>query len=162
NASSHHGDEDQTVGAARGPLSVSSAVVGGGPREPCPPRGTGAAGWLADHVRAIAQRRGRAGQLADVRRRLPKPPLQPAERDLGDPNANYTATAAPLVVKDKVIVGIAGAEGGIRGFLDAYDAKTGERAWRFWTVPAPGEPGSDTWGGESWRRGGGSTWTTGS
>jgi alcohol dehydrogenase (cytochrome c) len=84
------------------------------------------------------------------------------KRDLADPSLNYTATGAPLVVKDKVIVGIAGAEGGIRGFLDAYDARTGERAWRFWTIPAPGEPGAETWEGESWRYGGGSTWLTGS
>ena len=84
------------------------------------------------------------------------------KQDLADPKLNYTATGAPLVVKDKVIVGIAGAEGGIRGFLDAYDAKTGRRAWRFWTVPAPGEPGSETWGGDSWRNGGASTWLTGS
>ncbi len=78
------------------------------------------------------------------------------------PALNYTATGAPLAIKDKVIVGIAGAEGGIRGFLDAYDAKTGERIWRFWTVPAPGEPGSETWGGDSWKNGGASTWLTGS
>ncbi len=84
------------------------------------------------------------------------------KRDIADPGLNYTATAAPLALKDKVIAGIAGAEGGIRGFLDAYDAKTGERTWRFWTVPAPGEPGSETWGGDSWRHGGASTWTTGS
>jgi alcohol dehydrogenase (cytochrome c) len=84
------------------------------------------------------------------------------KRDLADPTLNYTATGAPLAVKDKVIAGIAGAEGGIRGFLDAYDAKTGERAWRFWTIPAPGEPGSETWGGDSWRYGGASTWITGS
>jgi alcohol dehydrogenase (cytochrome c) len=84
------------------------------------------------------------------------------KRDLADPALNYTATGAPLAVKDKVITGIAGAEGGIRGFLDAYDAKTGERAWRFWTIPAPGEPGSETWGGDSWRYGGASTWITGS
>jgi alcohol dehydrogenase (cytochrome c) len=84
------------------------------------------------------------------------------KRELADPAMNYTATGAPLAVKDKVIAGIAGAEGGIRGFLDAYDAKTGERAWRFWTIPAPGEPGSETWGGDSWRHGGGSTWITGS
>lgn len=83
------------------------------------------------------------------------------QQALADPKLNYTATGAPLVVKDKVIVGIAGAEGGIRGFLDAYDAKTGRRAWRFWTVPAPGEPGSETWGGDSWRNGGASTWLTG-
>ena len=83
-------------------------------------------------------------------------------KDLADPVLNYTATGAPLIIKDKVIVGIAGAEGGIRGFLDAYDAKTGERIWRFWTVPAPGEPGSETWSGDSWKYGGGSTWVTGS
>jgi alcohol dehydrogenase (cytochrome c) len=84
------------------------------------------------------------------------------KKDIADPALNYTATAAPLAIKDKIIVGIAGAEGGIRGFLDAYDAKTGERVWRFWTVPKTGEPGSDTWGGNSWEHGGGSTWVTGS
>lgn len=84
------------------------------------------------------------------------------KQELGDPKLNYTATGAPLIVKDKVIVGIAGGEGGIRGFLDAYDAKTGQRAWRFWTVPAPGEPGSETWKGDSWKNGGASTWLTGS
>jgi alcohol dehydrogenase (cytochrome c) len=85
------------------------------------------------------------------------------KKALADPGLNYTATGAPLAIKDKVIVGIAGAEGGIRGFLDAYDAKTGERAWRFWTIPAPGEPGSETWGGgDAWRHGGASTWLTGS
>jgi alcohol dehydrogenase (cytochrome c) len=84
------------------------------------------------------------------------------KKDITDPKLNYTATAAPLAVKDKIIVGIAGAEGGIRGFLDAYDAKSGERAWRFWTVPGPGEPGNETWGGDSWKHGGASTWVTGS
>jgi alcohol dehydrogenase (cytochrome c) len=85
------------------------------------------------------------------------------KKQIADPALNYTATGAPLALKDKVIVGIAGAEGGIRGFLDAYDAKTGERAWRFWTVPAPGEPGSETWGrNDAWRHGGVSTWLTGS
>ena len=84
------------------------------------------------------------------------------KKDMADPGLNYTATAAPLIIKDKVIAGIAGAEGGIRGFLDAYDAKTGERVWRFWTVPAPGEAGSETWGGDSWKYGGASTWITGS
>jgi alcohol dehydrogenase (cytochrome c) len=80
----------------------------------------------------------------------------------GDPRDAYTATGAPLVVKDKVVVGVSGAEYGIRGYLDAYDLTTGERAWRFWTIPGPGEPGHDTWGGtEAWRTGGGSTWVTG-
>ena len=85
------------------------------------------------------------------------------QTEIADPKLNYTATGAPLAIKDRVIVGIAGAEGGIRGFLDAYDAKTGKRLWRFWTVPAPGEPGNETWGGgDAWRHGGGSTWLTGS
>jgi alcohol dehydrogenase (cytochrome c) len=80
---------------------------------------------------------------------------------IDDYKKGYTATAAPLVVKDKIIVGIAGAEYGIRGFIDAFDANTGKKAWRFWTVPGPGEKGSETWEGDSWQRGGGSTWVTG-
>ena len=63
----------------------------------------------------------------------------------------YAATIAPLVVKDKVIVGVAGGEYGIRGFIDAYDAQTGKRAWRFYTIPGPGEPGNETWAGDSWK-----------
>jgi len=74
----------------------------------------------------------------------------------------HAITAAPLAVDDKILVGISGGEAGIRGFLDAYDAKTGKRVWRFWTVPARGEPGSDTWPGDSWMYGGGATWLTGS
>ena len=74
----------------------------------------------------------------------------------------HAITAAPLAVEGKVIVGISGGEAGIRGFLDAYDAKSGQRLWRFWTVPAAGEPGSDTWSGDSWKTGGGATWLTGS
>jgi len=66
------------------------------------------------------------------------------------------------VVKDMVITGIAGGEYGIRGFLDAYDAKTGKRRWRFYTIPAPGEKGGDTWKGDAWMRGGAPTWVTGS
>ena len=80
---------------------------------------------------------------------------------LQDHTIGYAATIAPLVVKDKVIVGVAGGEYGIRGFIDAYDAETGERAWRFYTVPAPGEPGNETWAGDSWRTGGASVWVTG-
>ena len=74
----------------------------------------------------------------------------------------YSITVAPLAVKDKIIVGISGGEFGIRGFLDAYDAATGRRVWRFWTVPGPGETGHETWGpGEAWRHGGAPTWVTG-
>ena len=82
---------------------------------------------------------------------------------VADHDAGYTMTLAPLVVKDKVVVGVAGGEYGIRGFLAAYDARTGKEAWRFYTIPAPGEPGHDTWpAGDSWSHGGGSIWLTGS
>jgi alcohol dehydrogenase (cytochrome c) len=73
----------------------------------------------------------------------------------------YAATIAPIIAKDKVIVGVAGGEFGIRGFIDAYDANTGKRAWRFYTIPGPGEPGHDTWAGDSWKTGGASVWVTG-
>jgi PQQ-dependent dehydrogenase (methanol/ethanol family) len=75
---------------------------------------------------------------------------------------HYGATAAPLVVGDLVVAGVAGADDGIRGFLAAYKATTGQLAWRFWTVPREGEPGSDTWQGKALEFGGGSTWLTGS
>ena len=79
-----------------------------------------------------------------------------------DADKGYSFTGAPLVVKDKVIVGIAGGEYGVRGFIDAYDAQTGNRAWRFYTIPAEGEPGVETWKGDSWKRGGAPAWVTGS
>jgi alcohol dehydrogenase (cytochrome c) len=79
-----------------------------------------------------------------------------------DPSIGYSITLAPLVVKDKVIVGTAGGEYGIRGFIAAFDAKTGKEAWRFHTIPGPGEPGHETWAGDSWKYGGASVWVTGS
>ena len=82
--------------------------------------------------------------------------------EVADRLTGHSITAAPLIVKDMVIVGISGGEYGIRGFLDAYDAKTGQRRWRFWTIPAPGEPGSETWSGDAWKTGGAPTWVTGS
>ena len=83
---------------------------------------------------------------------------------LEDPKNAYSSTSAPLVVKDKVIIGMGGGEYGVRGFIDAYDASTGKRAWRFYTIPAPGEPGSESWpsDNDSWKNGGGATWMTGS
>lgn len=106
------------------------------------------------------------------------------EREIGDPGLGYSETMAPLVAGGRVIIGVSGAEFGIRGFVDAYDAETGERLWRFWTVPSPAEGG--WWGSwtattpdgdslprdlarehadsaqfaDSWRRGGGSVWAT--
>jgi alcohol dehydrogenase (cytochrome c) len=73
----------------------------------------------------------------------------------------YGMTLAPLVLKDKVVVGVAGAEFGIRGYIDAYEVATGKRAWRFYTIPGPGEPGHETWENDAWKNGGGSVWTTG-
>ena len=75
---------------------------------------------------------------------------------------HYGATGAPLVVDDLVVAGVAGADDGIRGFVAAYQATTGQLAWRFWTVPRQGEPGWDTWQGSAVEFGGGSTWLTGS
>jgi len=83
------------------------------------------------------------------------------ETEIDDIKKGYSGTVAPLVVRDMVLIGIAGAEFGVRGFVDAYDAATGKRRWRFWTVAGPEDPGSHTWGGDSWKRGGGSTWITG-
>ena len=82
--------------------------------------------------------------------------------EVADNAVGFSMTGAPLAIDGKVIVGVAGAEAGIRGFLDAYDAETGELLWRTHTVPEPGEPGSETWQGDSWEHGGGSTWLTGS
>jgi alcohol dehydrogenase (cytochrome c) len=82
--------------------------------------------------------------------------------EAGDNRLGYSITSAPLAVGGKVIVGVSGGEAGIRGYIDAYDAKTGRRLWRFHTVPGPGEPGHETWGGDSWKTGGGAAWLTGS
>lgn len=82
--------------------------------------------------------------------------------EVADNKLNYSLTLAPLAIEGKIIIGMSGAEAGIRSFVDAYDSATGERLWRFYTIPAPGEPGSETWQGDDWRTGGGSTWLTGS
>ena len=84
------------------------------------------------------------------------------EVEVADNQTGHSITMAPLAIDGKLIVGISGGETGIRGFVDAYDAATGERLWRTWTIPGPGEPGNDTWGGDSWRSGAGATWLTGS
>jgi PQQ-dependent dehydrogenase (methanol/ethanol family) len=84
------------------------------------------------------------------------------ETQVADTMLGYSLTSAPLVVKDKVLVGITGGEFGARGFLDAYDAATGKRLWRWYAVPAPGEFGNDTWKGDSWKSGGSPMWLTGS
>ncbi|MEO8737646.1 MAG: PQQ-binding-like beta-propeller repeat protein, partial [Edaphobacter sp.] len=84
------------------------------------------------------------------------------ETQVADTLKGYTITSAPLAINGKVIVGVAGGEFGIRGFVDAYDAATGKLLWRFNTIPGPGEFGSKTWSNDSWKQGSGATWLTGS
>jgi alcohol dehydrogenase (cytochrome c) len=81
---------------------------------------------------------------------------------MGDTKEGYSATAAPLVIGDLVLSGIAGGEEGARGFVDAYLVSNGEHAWRFWTVPLRGEKGSETWVGNAIEHACGATWLTGS
>jgi alcohol dehydrogenase (cytochrome c) len=80
---------------------------------------------------------------------------------MADYKMGYSSTGAPLALNGKIIMGMAGGEFGTRGFIDAYDAKTGKRLWRFNTIPAKGEPGNETWAGESWKTGSATTWVTG-
>ena len=102
-------------------------------------------GTLDAHLVALDRRNGR--QLWKTR--------------VADFAHGYSITLAPLVIRDKVLVGVGGGEWGIRGFVAAYDATTGREVWRFYTIPAPGEPGSETWAGDAWKTGGGSVWLTG-
>ena len=104
-------------------------------------------GTLDNHVVAIDQKTGREVWRVNV-------------EDARQCGCNITG--APLLVKDKVIVGVTGGDSAHRGYLNAFDANTGRHVWRFWTIPGPGEPGHETWAGDSWKYGGGSTWMTGS
>ena len=101
-----------------------------------------------DHAHLLAVDRQTGALLWDV--------------EMADARQNYGATGALLIVNDLVIAGISAGDEGVRGFLDAYRASTGERAWRFWTVPARGEPGSETWVGKALEHGCATTWLTGS
>ena len=78
-----------------------------------------------------------------------------------DYQKGYSFTVAPLAVKNLIVIGVSGGEYGVRGFIDAYDAATGARQWRFYTVPGPGEAGNETWEGDSWKVGGAPAWNTG-
>ena len=84
------------------------------------------------------------------------------DTEVADYRAGYSKTAAPLIVKDQVVTGIAGGDYGIRGFIDSYNAETGERVWRAETIPGPDHPDNRTWAGDSWRTGGSASWITGS
>jgi alcohol dehydrogenase (cytochrome c) len=84
------------------------------------------------------------------------------DTEIATTSSGYSISAAPLIIKDKVLIGVAGGEYGIRGFIAAFDARTGKEAWRFHTTAGPGEPGGESWGGDSFQRGGGPIWTNGS
>ncbi len=83
------------------------------------------------------------------------------ESEVVDWRQGYSITGAPLALKDMVLTGVAGGEFGIRGFVKAFDAETGALRWTAYTIPGPGEPGNETWPGDTWKNGGGPTWTTG-
>ncbi|MBK9167194.1 MAG: PQQ-dependent dehydrogenase, methanol/ethanol family [Bryobacterales bacterium] len=104
-------------------------------------------GTLDNHVVALDQKTGREVWKVEV---------QPLAQ------CGCNITGAPLVVKDKVIVGVTGGDSAHRGYLTAYNVRTGRLAWKFYTIPGPGEPGHETWQGDSWKYGGGATWMTGS
>ncbi len=104
-------------------------------------------GTLDNHVVALDQKTGRELWNVEVE------PLK---------TCGCNITGAPLVVKDKVVVGVTGGDSAHRGYITAYAVKTGRMAWRFWTIPGPGEAGHETWQGDSWKSGGGSSWMTGS
>jgi alcohol dehydrogenase (cytochrome c) len=83
------------------------------------------------------------------------------ESPVEDWQTGYYMTLAPLIVNGKVMVGVSGGEFGVRGFVQAFDSETGESVWKTYTIPGPGEPGHDTWTGDTWQRGGASVWMTG-
>ncbi len=103
---------------------------------------------VSDHAHIMALNRYTGDQLWDT--------------EMADWHLNYNATSAPLVVGDLIISGTAGGDEGARGFVAAFDQSTGKEVWRFWTVPKPGEPGSETWKGAEIEHPGSVTWMTGS
>lgn len=102
---------------------------------------------VTDHAHLIALNRFTGALLWDT--------------EMADYRQNYGATSAPLSVGNLVISGISGGDEGVRGFLAAFDSQTGKEVWRFWTVPKPGEPGSETWKGAAIEHGCAATWLTG-
>lgn len=84
------------------------------------------------------------------------------ETQIAKAGDGYFSPGAPFVADGKVIAGVGGGDNGLNGWLDAYDAETGKLIWRWHTIPRPGEPGNETWAGDSWKTGGGGTWLSGS
>jgi alcohol dehydrogenase (cytochrome c) len=84
------------------------------------------------------------------------------ESTVADYRKGYSISGAPLAYRHFVVTGVGGGDYPMRGFIAAYDSATGKELWRFWTIPAPGQAGSSTWSGDSWKAGGGPTWVTGS
>jgi len=83
------------------------------------------------------------------------------ETEVANWHDGYSMTGAPLAMKDQIVIGVAGGDMGIRGFIAAYSPKDGSLRWKFDTIPGPGQPGNETWEGDSWKHGGAATWTTG-
>ena len=139
------GRELWTYNEARHPQLLSEAGDGAN-------RGAAIAGdkvfMVTDHAHLLAFNRFTGKKLWDV--------------EMASYLDGYSATPAPLVAGNLVIQGVSGGEEGARGFIDAYEIDTGKRAWRFYTVPARGEPGSETWQGQAIDHGCGATWQTGS
>ncbi len=123
-----------------------------GPYGPQPKRGVALLGdrifFATDNARLVCLHRLTGGVMWDI--------------DMVDGPGRFYATSAPLVVGNLVISGVAGGDGPMRGYLNAYDASTGKQVWRFWSIPKTGEPGSETWKGQALASGGGATWLTGS
>ena len=110
--------------------------------------------FVTDNAHLLALDRGTGA----LRWETPMAPDAPPS----EPPHHYGGTVAPLIVRDMVVAGVAGADAGIRGFVAAFNAETGALVWRRWTVPRRGERGIETWQGPEPIRGGGSTWLTGS
>jgi alcohol dehydrogenase (cytochrome c) len=83
------------------------------------------------------------------------------EKQIEDYGTGYYMTLAPLIADGNIMIGVSGGEFGVRGFLQAFDAETGNEVWKTYTIPGPGEPGHETWEGDDWKRGGASVWMTG-
>ena len=151
-AAEHRGRDRHAHGAARTGCTGTRCR-----RRPTSAAATSTADWRFSAIRCTWARSTR-----NWWRSISRPAARSGRRKVAEYTKGYGITLAPLAVKDKIVVGPAGGERGIAGFLAAYDAKTGKEVWRFHTIPQPGEPGHETWDGDAWKTGGASVWVTGS